>query len=333
MSIVAAELVWRKSAEVSDAGSNGGRMLNSANSSIASAVKNNVFPDVPQAERTAGSIKFRKVFIHVANDNDLALISPRVFVESRTPGDDNVTFHLGTQRNTQTQLTGAEQKYGAGVLNSPALALATAISVMTEGAALDVFKSGMTIRVSDKGSIDGSGNEEYVVIDGAPSYNGAIATINLTTGLVNGYAATTTKVASCYLPGNITGAISSWVESGTGTYDEATYPVLSDNIATIEQDWTLTFTSATAFTVSGDTLGVVGTGNTSSNFSPNNDVFNKPYFTLRSAGFGGEWAQNNTIRWTTSPAAIPIWYRREVPAGASSLSGNSVIVAVDGESA
>ena len=80
MSIVAAELIWRKPLEVSDAGSNGGRM----GSAVATGgVKNNVWPDVPQAERAAGSIKYRKTFIHVANDADLALIDPKVFVESR----------------------------------------------------------------------------------------------------------------------------------------------------------------------------------------------------------------------------------------------------------
>ena len=330
MSIVASELVWRKSVEVSDAGTNGGRMTHNV---IVSSVKNNVFPDVPQAERAAGSSKFRKVFIHVANDNELSLIAPRVFVESRTPGDDSVCFHVGTQRNTQTQLTGVEQKYGAGVLNAPAIIGASTISVLTEGAALDVFKNAMKIRISDRATLEGAGNEEYVTIDGAPSYNGDVATFDITPVLANDFAATTTKVASVYEPGDIAATVATFTKNGTGTYDETGYPVLCDSIATVEDDWTLTFTTATAFTVAGAFSGSMGAGNTSSNFAPTNTNFSKPYFTLRAAGWGGTWTTGNTITFTTHPASIPLWYKRIVPAGAASLSGNSVVLAVDGESA
>jgi len=330
MSIIAAELVWRKPTEVSDAGTNGGRMTHLP---ITSGVKNNIFPDVPQSERTAGSTKYRKVFIHVANDADLTLVAPKVFVESRTPGDDNVTFFVGTQRNQQSALTDSEQRYGAGQLNGNVSPSGTVITVAVEDAALDFLKSGMKVRISDKASINGSGNEEYVTITGAPGYVGNVATCNLTTGLVNGYSASTTKVASVYEPGDIAPVIANWTENGTGTYNEATYPVLGDNIATIEQDWTITFTSATAFNISGDVLGMIGTGNVGSDAAPSNPNYSKPYFTLRSAGWGGTWASPNTITFRTSPAAIPLWYRRVVPAGANSLSGNSVIVAVDGESA
>jgi hypothetical protein len=330
MSIVAAELVWRKPAEVSDAGTNGGRMTATA---ITTAVKNNIFPDVPQSERTAGSTKYRKVFIHVANDADLTLVSPKVFVESKTPGDDNVTFITATQRNTQSAITGSEQKYGAGLLNSNVSAGANSMSVLVEDAALGIFVNNMKIRISDKADIGASGNEEYVTISGSASYVGNVATFSFTPVLANGYSATVTKVASVYEPGDIACVVANWTESGAGTYNEGTYPVECDSIATIEQDWTLTFTSATAFTVSGDQVGSVGSGNVSSDFSPINGNFSKPYFTLRSAGFGGTWANGNTITFRTSPASIPLWYRRVVPAGASSLSGNSVIVAVDGESA
>ncbi|MBF0171737.1 MAG: hypothetical protein HQK87_11755, partial [Nitrospinae bacterium] len=74
MPIQSSELRFYKSATVSDASSNGGRM--SANE-IPDGVKNNVWPDVPQGERLAGSTKFRKVFFKVANDDDIRLINPR----------------------------------------------------------------------------------------------------------------------------------------------------------------------------------------------------------------------------------------------------------------
>lgn len=330
MSIIAAELVWRLPVEVSDAGTNGGRMTAG---SIATAVKNNVFPDVPQAERTAGSTKYRKVFVHVANDADLTLVAPKLFVETRTPGDDNVTFIAATQRNTQSAITGSEVKYGAGVLNANATAGAGTIAVLVEDSANNIFPNGCSIRVSDKADINASGNEEYKVVSNC-SYTGNVATLTLSTNLANGYSSTVTKVASVYSPGDVLTAIANFAKSSSaGTYNNATYPPLGDSISTVEQDWTLTFTSATAFNIVGDVLGSVGTGNTSSDAAPINGSYSKPYFTLRSVGFGGTWVAGDTITFKTSPASIPIWYRRVVPAGANSLSGNSVIVAVDGESA
>lgn len=329
MSILAAELVWRLPAEVSDAGTNGGRMTGTG---ITSGVKNNIFPDVPQAERTAGSTKYRKVFIHVANDADLTLVAPKVFVETRTPGDDNVTFIAGGQRDTQSSITGSEVRYGSGVLNANVSAAAGSITVLVEDAGNNIFPTSCTIRISDKADINASGNEEYHTVTNC-SYVGNVATLTLTGTLANGYSASTTKVASVYLPADCATAIANWVKTSAGTYDNATYPPLGDSISTVEQDWTITFTSATAFNISGDVLGAVGTGNTSSDAAPINSTFSKPYFTLRSVGFGGTWSPGDTITFKTSPAAIPIWYRRVVPAGANSLSGNSVIVAVDGESA
>lgn len=332
MSIVASEIIWRKPAEVSDAGTNGGLMTSTASPS---GVKNNLLPDVPQAERTAGSTKYRKAFIHIANDSDLALIGPKIFVMAPTPGDDRVLIFPGTQTNTQTSITGSEQLYGAGTLNANVSAAATTCTALVEAAVDAIFKTGMTVRISDKQTIDGAGNEQYLTLSADATYVGNVATLTFTTTpLAYAFtAATPTYVSSCIVPGDIQTSISNWVETGAGTYDETTYPVLGDSISSIYQLWTLTFSSATAFTVSGDTIGSVGAGTTSSNFAPSNPAYSKPYFTLRSAGFGGTWANGNTIVFRTSPASTAIWYKRIVPAAANSLSGNKVIVGCDGESA
>lgn len=334
MSIIQAELVWRRATTNDDSGSNGGRMTHTP---ITSGVKNNIWPDVPQSERTAGSTKYRKVFIHVANDDDLTLVAPRVFVERQTPGDDLVIFFPATQIDTQSGIVGTETKYGCGLLNSNYTAGGMTIAVLVEDWSVvndRIFADGRKIRISDKSNIDGSGNEEWATISGAPSAAGNVITLTLAAALANSYVATTTKVSTVYEPGDVACAVSNWSESGSGTYNESTYPLLMDNIGTIYQNWTLTFTSATEFTLSGDTLGAgVATGNVSTNFAPTNPNFSKPYFNLRALGWGGTWTTGNTITFRTSPASIPLWYKRVVPAGAASLSGNSAIVAVDGESA
>lgn len=337
MSIVASEIVWRTSAEMSDAGTNGGKMTATA---ITSGVKNNVWPDVPQSERTAGSLKYRKIHVHIANDTDLDLIQPRVFVETATPGDDAVTFFAGTHTDLQSAITGSERKYGGGALNATVIATATSIDVAVDNSSdetastIAAFQNGDLIRISDKTDVnDVGGNEEYATISGAPSWAGNIATITLASGLVNGYNSSNTRVSSVYEPSDVSASYGSFVvTSGSGTYDDTTYPIAVDHIGGVQGNWTLEFTSATAFDIKLDGS-TISSGNISTDVQPTNTDYSKPYFVMQFEGFGGTFAAADTITFTTSPATIPIWYRRKVPAGASSLSGNKFILGVDGQSA
>jgi len=336
MSIQSTELRYYKSAIVGDTDSNGDRM---SALEIAEGVKNNVWPNVPQAERVAGSTKYRKIFVKVANDDDLTLIDPRLFVENPTPGDDRVLIFPGTQTDTQVDLTGSERLYGCGWLDADVTVGATVFDVNVEAAADALFQDGDLVRISDKASVDaGSGNVEFVRLadPGGVTWNGDKATLTLAAGqsLSGGYSAANTRVASVIEPGDIKATSDGWLESsGAGTYDETTYPVITDSISSIEQTWTLTFTDATNFTCVGDVLGSVGGGSIGGgDFAPNNADFSKPYFTLVDSGWGGIWASGDTVTFTTHPAASSIWWKRIVPAGATSLSANKVVVAITGES-
>ena len=333
MSITAGELIWRAPANSSDAGTNGGRMTPTP---ITSNIKNNIWPDVLQAERVAGSTKYRKVFIHVANDDDLALIQARVFVETNTPGDDSVTIFPGTQTDTQSGLTGTERQYGCGKLNADVSIGASTITVLTEGAALNYFRAGDKVRISDKATIDAvSGNTQVVTITGAaPTYVGAVVTFAIVETLSYAFAAASTRVASIIQAGNVAGSVASIVKTSVGgTYNSGTYPPVVYSIGGIEQNWTLTFTSPTAFNCVGDTVGAAGSGNVSSGFSPVNAGFSKPYFTIPAAAWGGSFLAGDTLTFTTHPASIPVWYKRIIPPGAASLTGNKAIIGIDGESA
>lgn len=336
MSIIASELVWRYSEEMSDAATNGGKMTST---SIPDATKNNIWPDVPQAERTSGSLKYRKVHIHVANDADLTLVQPYVFVETYTPGDDSVVIFAGTHTDLQSSITGSERLYGGGQLNADVTAGATSIDVALDvssdetASSLALIQSGDLIRISDKTDVnDAAGNEEYVTVSGAPSYVGSVATVTLSSALVNSYTAASTRVSSVYQPGDVSASYASFsVTSGSGTYDDATYPILVDHIGGVEANWTLEFTSSTAFDVKKDGT-TISSGNISSDTSPTNSDFSKPYWTLNYLGFGGTYTLGDTITFTTHPASIPLWYRRKVPPGAASLSGDKVIIGIDGQS-
>lgn len=332
MSILAAELKFYRSATVTDTTANGGRI---SATQITSGAVANVFAAAMSNERSAGSTKRRKIFCKVANDADEILYTPWFCLDGPTSAQDYVYFHVGTQRDTAADISGSERKYGVGSLKTTVTAGGSTITVTVEAAAIAaIFQDGDTIRITDKATPSSStGNEEFHIINGAPSVSGADVTITITGTLANGYTAGA-KVASVHYPSSdLACSVTNWAETGAGTYNEGTYPVECDNIATIEQTWTLTFSSATAFTVSGDTVGSVGAGSVSADFAPTNSDFSKPYFTLRSAGFGGTWANGNTIVWQTHPAAVPIWETRVIPAGCGSLAGNSVTLLFGGESA
>jgi len=334
MAIIDSELKFYKSATVADAGSNGGRLSPTV---ITSGAVQNVFPHVLKAERLAGSTKYRKVFAKVANDSDETLLSAQLWLDVPTPGGDWAVMWPGTQRNTQADITGSERKYGCASLQSDATASSSTLIVQVEDASLTgIFQSGDTIRVTNK--IDpssSSGSEEVLTISGAPVVAGTQVTITITTALANTYAvASGGRVMSIYTAGDVACSVSNWVEtSSAGTYNETTYPVTCDNIGTVEETWSLTFTDATHFTCSGDTIGAVGSGTTTADFAPSNAAFTKPYFTLSSAGFGGTWATGDTIVFQTHPAAVPVWEKRVVPAGAASMASNRITLAFSGESA
>lgn len=103
--------------------------------------------------------------------------------------------------------------------------------------------------------------------------------------------------------------------TGGGQYNDATWPVEVKNADAITQRWRINFTSATAFTVVGETLGVIASGTTAADVAPVNPATGLPYFTLRASGFGSGWATGNQIRFNTVAAGSPVWIARTVLSG------------------
>lgn len=330
--IAANELKMYRSAVVSDGSTNGGRM---SNSEILSAVIANLFPPVSQSERAAGSVIFRKAFHKVANDADEALLDALILLSYNTPGADIITAFPGTQTDTQATITDTEDQYGAGKLNASVSAGVTSIAVLTEtGATKPIFRDGDKIRISDKVNTgDVGGNAEIATISGAPSYASLVATLTLAEPLAFGYAAADTRVSSLMERGTIEPTISDFVVTTAGNGDYNSAVLLPDSIGSVEQTWTALFSSATAFGVTGDTLGSVGTGSIAAGITPNNPGFTKPYFVLPPGGFSGTWASGDTIVFKTHPAAAGTWFRRNVPAGSASNVPNSARAALIGNSA
>src|SRR6185295_8581191 len=109
MPIEPEDIQYYRSATVSNEDTNGGRM---PASEILSGAAKNVFPAIGESERTAGSLKYRKVFCKNANADDLTLQVSKVYLDQYTLGDDIVTFFQASQTDIQDDITGSEKQYG-----------------------------------------------------------------------------------------------------------------------------------------------------------------------------------------------------------------------------
>ena len=327
MAVANADLKLFRSVVTDDTAANGGRL---STSQIQSGVVEALFPDADEAEQAAGSQKHRKLFVaNHANPSEVAY-GARVFLENYTPASDENIFFAASQTDTQAGITGAEDKFGVGQLDADVSAGASSIDVSVhDWANLPIFRNGVLLRISDKADIDAPGNTEFIYVHASTAISAAanVVTIPLATNLVGSYLAANTRVASVLDHGVLETTIDNWVETSTlGTYDEGTYPVAGDNLGTIEQIWTFTWSDGSNFTVSGDTIGSVGSGTIGADFSPNNPDYSAPYFTLEQEGFAGTWANGDTLVFHTHPANIPLWMLRDIPAGTTPQSGNKSVL-------
>lgn len=336
MAIIDTELLIYRAAVNNDTASNGGRM---SSTQATSGSIGNGFPNVDQTERTTGSTKYRKLFWKIANDNDLAYQNPKFWINIVTPGDDIIGITGGNPTNIQSDLTGSEDYYGGGVLNSNIIIGATSCVVLVESWALmEVFRIGDKVRISDMETlgvldVNGTGNEEFVILDSVTPA-GNLITLAWTGGLVNGYVTTGagTGVSSVVEPSDVIGSFDSFVvTSAAGLYDEITNPIAVDSIGGVYDTWTLTFTSPSVFSCVGTIEGNLGSGSIGASFAPINTNFSKPYFTMDSAGWSGSLLAGDLVTFTTYPASWSFWAKRIVPIGASPTSPDNWTVATIGD--
>lgn len=320
-----------------------GRM---SDTQITTGVVQNLFPHVTSSQRTAGHFDYYKAWWHVADDDDGVGVDPEIYTDFPTLSDDDyVVFFAMSDRVAIEDLAGyatgndTEDKYGTAYLDANITAGDLTFDVVVKNAAMAagadiIFRDTGTIKITDKlTDTSVSGNEETHTLNGAPVVASDGVTITLTiadsSGFANSYTADgTVRVRSIIEPVSDleTSATSMVVTTvGDGDYDDTTYPLTLDNIGTVDEDWTLTFTDATHFRLDGDSLGNgVATGDTATDFIPNNSGRSRPYFTLEAAGFSGTYQSGDTVTFTTKPSATSIGFKRVVPAGSGSLANNKV---------
>jgi hypothetical protein len=332
MAIEAIDLKVFKAAVNDDTASNGGAM--SAVEAINGAA--DIWPAVDLAERLAGSTRYRKTFFKNHNSEDIALQNAVVGLSKPTPGEDAIYLMAADQINTQGDLLGTEDRYGAGQLNAPLSAGGSSIDVLVEDGTVIVFRAGERIRVNSMTGdvikdLEEGNTQEFHTINGTPTVLGDVVTIAITGTLTNAYATANTFVSSVIEAGAVAGTVSvPAVTSTAGVIDEALLGL--HNVGAVQETWTLTFTSALNYDLVGSSLGAIGSGSISSDYAPLNPDTATPYLTLTAAFFSGTWVAGDTVVMATSPAAVPVFEERVVPIGAASSAGNTRDLFMGGES-
>lgn len=380
----ASDIKFYKSSVITNDTTNGGVI--SANE-ITDNIINNLFPDLTDAERTAGGTRYRKLFTKNTNSNDIAIEGVAAYIGCPSFAGDAMLIKAGTDTDTQAAADDYTSWSSAGTLNAGVSAAATELVVNFEtaagvydddvirikqqkisiGSVVGVFTAGEKIAGGTSGKIGLVSNaqatylivtfdaglavgdvitgqtsgatanitaketlSEFATVD-TVSWGSSQATITLTAGIANNY------LAGCVISGMLALAdleptSSGWTEtSAAGTYNESSYPLVLYNIGSVSDYFTLELSSASAFTVTGTVSGLIGSGTTAGDFQPVNGT--SYYMKIAAAGWGGMWANGDTITFTTKQAANGVWIKEVWAAGVASYSENTVIFGVKGASA
>lgn len=338
MPLASTDLKFRPSALQSDTvpAQNGGRMTYGE---VVSGVKNNLFSDVTVAQRSSGATRYRKMFLHLDSNTTTAMNNAKVFMDKLTAADDYLLFQSATATGTESSDKNEALLFGIGALASNVSAGVSSITVACEHAdyaTLTPFRVGMTIRVSNIPVGSGTGTEEFVPLS-AVSYSGATATLTFTGyPLANAYLASNTLVSSVMSVSTVAGAFDTPVvtsTAGTLAHGTAGYVTVPSK-GSINDTWTLTFSSATSFSVAGAVTGALsGTGTIGSDYSANNQPVGTPYFSILAVAWGGTFVSGDTVTFNTTQASLPMLIRQRIPAASGTLTGTVAGFAFRGESA
>lgn len=296
---------------------------------IADGVKNNIFPDASKNERLNGSTKYRKVFLGLRNPDNTAAIDVKLFVLRPTQAQDAVLMVETFKYHRQDWIEQNDRRYGAGILVNDSIAGATTLTVTPEQSVYDVYQVGDTLAVTTRNESNPTALVDYYVIN-AVAVSGTNKVITLNRGLDNAMPAGAV-VSSCLFSSTLAASFS--LNGVNGTFDAT--KVILNNAGSVDEDWGILFTSPTEFALGrGESIETpIATGSISADFSYINPATNQPYFTLPTTFFNGTYVAGNYFAFGTEGANLPVFLERIIPAGTDYAAGNSVLLAVELESA
>ncbi len=316
-----------------------------SSSVIISGAAKNVFRHITSAERQSGIELAVKIFWGISNADNGALLSPSVYQDAPTRGaTEYVVQWVSTQRTAADDaalkaeaatatLVGAAKVVADITAGAQSFDIGVKHADQHPGARHDVFKNGYKIKmVSHSTALGTDGFEETLTIDGTPTVvSGNTIRITVMEQIANSYTVGNTRCTSLIIEDEIKPSFTAPSISGSVTWDHNAQPLELDNRGTVEEDLTFTFTDATHFTLTGDTLGNIGSGTTDAEFAPVNPDFSRPYLTLPANAFSGAGA-GDTITLTIHPARLPVGELLVVPPASPSLANNLATAMLQGES-
>ncbi len=119
--------------------------------------------------------------------------------------------------------------------------------------------------------------------------------------------------------------------AATATFNNTQYPIRVTNRGALTERWIVRFTNSTAFEVIGENVGVIASGNTSTDCAPNNPSTGVPYFFLPALGWGNGWATGNVLRFNTIGAQFPVWVVRTVQQGPETVPDDAFTLLLRGD--
>jgi len=170
--------------------------------------------------------------------------------------------------------------------------------------------------------------------------------LKFTRSLTHNFPMTTSFVSSAMPFGDLFARTYNFIEQSTWTnvwsntmlgsqinanFNEALYPIVVTNAGAIKERWALIFTSAIAFNIVGESVGIIGTGSTSVTCAPPNPATGVPYFSIPPLGWGIGWAVGNVLRFNTDACGAPFWPVRTVLQGPASLDSDKFTIAFRGD--
>ena len=114
-------------------------------------------------------------------------------------------------------------------------------------------------------------------------------------------------------------------------FNQVAFPILVDNATCITERWALIFTSATDFNIVGENVGVIGTGDITSETAPVNILTGGVYWTINFLSFGIGWAAGNVVRFNTYGAGAPFWLIQSISQGDETSNDYTSCIEVRGD--
>jgi len=150
MSVLASETRFVKAEYSTDTSINGGCM---SYIPVVTGERNNLFPRVTKAERTAGVTRYRKEFLWNKNTVGDPMYAAVAYLESPSNGDDNFGIALGTHTNTQSDWTSTLPLYiGCGPLDTSLSSGESQVSFLMEDDTFEFVPGGL-LHIADKISL------------------------------------------------------------------------------------------------------------------------------------------------------------------------------------